>query len=106
MSTDVIAVDVNTDQEEVADLVEKYDFMAIPVVDGDGRLLGAVTVDDVIDVIAACLLLGPGYNDFGIEQIEVDLQAGEHLKPLAPGAPGHRCVPASPGCVGGGHHGE
>jgi CBS domain-containing protein len=42
---------VTADQEEVADQVEKYDFIAIPVVDANGRLLGAVTFDDVIDVI-------------------------------------------------------
>jgi magnesium transporter len=51
MSTDVISVVIDADQEEVADLVDKYDFMAIPVVDADNRLLGAVTVDDVLDVI-------------------------------------------------------
>jgi magnesium transporter len=51
MSSDVISVPVGADQEEVADLVDKYDFMAIPVVDAEGRLLGAVTVDDVLDVI-------------------------------------------------------
>ncbi len=51
MSSDVISVPVDADQEEVADLVDKYDFMAIPVVDAEGRLLGAVTVDDVLDVI-------------------------------------------------------
>jgi magnesium transporter len=42
---------VDADQEEVADAVDKYDFMAIPVVDQDGHLMGAVTVDDVLDVI-------------------------------------------------------
>ena len=52
METDVISVRVEADQEEAADLVDKYDFMALPVVDADGRLLGAVTVDDVLDVIA------------------------------------------------------
>ena len=51
MSTDVISVTVDTDQEEVADLVDKYDFMAIPVVDADSRLMGAVTIDDVLEVI-------------------------------------------------------
>jgi len=51
MSTDVISVTVDTDQEEVADLVDKYDFMAIPVVDAANRLMGAVTVDDVLEVI-------------------------------------------------------
>jgi magnesium transporter len=52
MSSDVISVPVDADQEEVADVVDKYDFMAVPVVDHEGRLLGAVTVDDVLDVIA------------------------------------------------------
>jgi magnesium transporter len=51
MSTDVISVTVDADQEEVADVVDKYDFMAIPVVGPDQRLMGAVTVDDVLDVI-------------------------------------------------------
>ena len=51
MSTDVISVTVDTDQEEVADLVDKFDFMAIPVVDAGNRLVGVVTVDDVLDVI-------------------------------------------------------
>jgi magnesium transporter len=51
MATDVISVSVDTDQEEVADLVDKYDFVAIPVVDHDNRLMGAVTFDDVLDVI-------------------------------------------------------
>jgi magnesium transporter len=51
MSTDVISVPVDTDQEEVADLVDKYEFMAIPVVDGENHLMGAITVDDVLEVI-------------------------------------------------------
>jgi magnesium transporter len=40
-----------TDQEEVARMVAKYNLLAVPVVDADRRLLGTVTVDDVIDVI-------------------------------------------------------
>ena len=51
MLTDVISVGLDADQEEVADLVEKYDFVAVPVVDAEQRLVGAVTVDDVLDVI-------------------------------------------------------
>jgi magnesium transporter len=51
MSTDVISVHVDTDQEEVADIVDKYDFLAIPVVDAENRLVGVVTVDDILDVI-------------------------------------------------------
>ena len=51
MSTDVISVPVDTDQEEVADIVDKYDFLAIPVVNPDNRLMGVVTVDDILGVI-------------------------------------------------------
>jgi len=51
MSTDVISVAIDADQEEVADVVEKYSFMAVPVVDYDQKLMGAVTVDDILDVI-------------------------------------------------------
>ncbi len=51
MRTKVIKVEVNTDQEEVARQVAKHDFLAIPVVNAAGELLGIVTVDDVLDVI-------------------------------------------------------
>jgi magnesium transporter len=48
---DVESVTVETDQEEVARLVERYNVLEVPVVDGDRRLLGRISVDDVIDVI-------------------------------------------------------
>ena len=48
---DVVTVTPDTDQEEVARLVAKYDIVTLPVVDRDHRLLGVITVDDVIDVI-------------------------------------------------------
>jgi len=51
MAQDVVSVNALTDQEDVARLVEKYDFLAIPVTDDENKLLGIVTVDDVIDVI-------------------------------------------------------
>ena len=51
MSVDVISVTVDTDQEDVADLVDKFDLMAIPVVDDENRLMGVVTFDDVLQVI-------------------------------------------------------
>ncbi len=51
MSTDVISVRIEADQEEVAEIVDRYDFVAVPVVDTEGHLMGAVTVDDVLDVI-------------------------------------------------------
>jgi len=51
MDHDVIKVQSDTDQEEVARIISKYDLLGIPVVDADNRLVGLVTVDDVIDVI-------------------------------------------------------
>jgi len=51
MTTDVISVATDTDQEEVAREVALYDLLAIPVVDQENKLVGVVTVDDVIDVI-------------------------------------------------------
>ncbi|VBB45226.1 conserved membrane hypothetical protein [uncultured Desulfatiglans sp.] len=51
MNTEVISVNVRTDQEEVARLVTKYDLVSIPVVDDYHRLVGRITHDDIIDVI-------------------------------------------------------
>lgn len=51
LSADVISVKTDTDGEEVAQIMEKYDLVAVPVVDGIGRLVGRITIDDVVDVI-------------------------------------------------------
>ena len=51
MWRDVRYVNVNDDQEDVANIVSKYNFLAIPVVDDDNILRGIITVDDIIDVI-------------------------------------------------------
>ena len=51
MTSDVIGVHVDDDQEEVARKVSSYHLLAIPVVDAENKLVGSVTVDDVIDVI-------------------------------------------------------
>jgi magnesium transporter len=51
MTTDVFSVQTDMDQEEVAKLVARYDILAVPVVDGSNRLMGIVTVDDVIDIL-------------------------------------------------------
>ncbi|GCE26633.1 hypothetical protein KDA_21170 [Dictyobacter alpinus] len=51
MDRDVIKVQIDTDQEEVARVIAKYDLLGVPVVDADNHLKGMVTVDDVIDVI-------------------------------------------------------
>lgn len=51
MSTEVIFVTDSADREDVANIVAKYDFMALPVVDEQRQLVGIITFDDVIDVI-------------------------------------------------------
>ena len=51
MTTDIMSARVDTDQEEVARQVASYNLLAIPVVDEENKLVGVITVDDVIDVI-------------------------------------------------------
>ncbi len=51
MRTDFAAVTTDVDQEEVARIMERYDLVVLPVVDADGRLIGRITIDDVVDVI-------------------------------------------------------
>jgi magnesium transporter len=51
MTTEVYSARVDTDQEEVARQVASYNLLAIPVVDAENKLVGIITVDDVIDVI-------------------------------------------------------
>lgn len=51
MTRDPITVSPRQDQEDVARYVARYDLLAVPVVDDEGRILGIVTVDDVVDVI-------------------------------------------------------
>ncbi len=51
METNLITVTTHTDQEEVAQMMSKYNLLAMPVVDGDNRMVGIVTFDDAMDVI-------------------------------------------------------
>ncbi|WP_261132149.1 magnesium transporter [Bacillus sp. Marseille-Q3570] len=51
MYSRVVKVDVHTDQEEVAKIISRYDFVTIPVIEADDKLVGVVTVDDIIDVV-------------------------------------------------------
>lgn len=51
MDSDVISVSVSTDQEEVAKAMSQYNLPTLPVVDSEGKLLGRITFDDVMDVI-------------------------------------------------------
>lgn len=50
-NTEVISVKTETPSEEVANIMDKYDLVALPVIDSLGRLLGRITIDDVVDVI-------------------------------------------------------
>ena len=73
MESDVISVTPETDQEEVARLVARYSFLSVPVVDDTNKLLGIVTVDDVIDVL----------RDEATEDILKMAGAGEELAETA-----------------------
>lgn len=78
MTTEVITVGPETDQEDVARIVSRYDMLAVPVVDEGRRLLGIVTIDDVVDVIQdeamEDMLLMVGVGD------EVDPSGGSVMK--------------------------
>lgn len=51
MNDDVIYVGVHVDQEEVANLFKKYDLISLPVVDDEKKLIGRITIDDIVDVM-------------------------------------------------------
>ena len=51
MSPDVISVEASTDQEEVAKIFQSYDLVSVPVVDAHNRVIGKISIDDIVDVI-------------------------------------------------------
>jgi magnesium transporter len=51
MNPEVISVDVDTDQQEVAKIIQKYDLISLPVVDKNKKLVGKISVDDVVDIL-------------------------------------------------------
>lgn len=51
LEEDLVTVNPETDQEEVANIMKKYDLVSIPVTDDKGKMLGRITIDDVVDVI-------------------------------------------------------
>ena len=51
MNTNVISINTMTDQEEAARLFQKYGFTAMPVVDNESRMVGIITIDDVVDIM-------------------------------------------------------
>ncbi len=51
MSENVYKVNTTDDQEEAAKIIQKYDFLSLPVVDSENRLVGIITVDDILDIV-------------------------------------------------------
>ncbi|MDD3050239.1 MAG: magnesium transporter, partial [Candidatus Cloacimonetes bacterium] len=51
MTTDIVKVDTDEDQEVISQIFKKYDLIAVPVVDTENRMVGIITVDDIVDVI-------------------------------------------------------
>ncbi|MEL7225500.1 MAG: magnesium transporter [Cyanobacteria bacterium J06576_12] len=51
MTREVVSAQTGDDQEEVARMIQRYDFLAVPVVDTENRLVGIITVDDVLDIL-------------------------------------------------------
>ena len=51
MQTDFVYVNVLDDQEQVSNMFKKYGFLAMPVVDNENRIVGIITVDDILDII-------------------------------------------------------
>ena len=84
MQTDVYKVDAHTDQEEVAAVVANYNLLAVPVVDDSNRLMGVVTVDDIIDIIQE-EATEDIYKLAGVTQdYSIDLSPGKSLKKRLP----------------------
>ena len=93
MTTEVYSARVDTDQEEVARQVASYNLLAIPVVDAENKLVGVITVDDVIDVIKdeatedVYRLAGVSKDD-GV--LTPPLRVAAAAAAVAAGEPGHR----------------
>lgn len=68
MDRDFVTVNVNTDQEEVANIVKRYDLNVVAVVNNDNRLVGIITIDDIVDVIE--------------QEATEDVSALSHVTPL------------------------
>lgn len=84
MSTRIVSIPEDMDQEDVGKLIKKYDFLAAPVVNKKNRLLGIVTVDDVMDILEA-----EATEDFGEisavkDATDIELSAYVAAKKRAP----------------------
>lgn len=84
MSSRVVSVNVLTDQEEVANTIKNYDLLAVPVTDTQGRLVGIVTVDDVIDVLEEETTEDIGEISAAKGAVDLEIGAGEASKKRLP----------------------
>ena len=82
---DMIYVNVYDDQEDVSELFKKYGFLAMPVVDKEGRLVGIITIDDILDVIDEEVT-----EDFERMAGVIDSSDQEYLDISEPGRAVHR----------------
>ena len=82
MSTDVISVDTSTNQNDVAKIVGRYDFLSLPVVEQGKKLAGVITVDDVIDVIRE--EAADDFHAMGMAGATLDEPLWEHLRARFP----------------------
>src|SRR5699024_4978594 len=75
MSDNAISVSAGRDQEDVAQMIRDYDFLALPVVDFQNHLLGIITVDDIIDVMDAV-----AHEDYSILSATSDIGTPNSLQ--------------------------
>lgn len=78
METDVIRMHVGEDRENVAQELARFNFIAMPIVDGDGRLVGIVTHDDAIDVVQE-EATEDAYRQSGVEPLRDDYEDAPFL---------------------------
>jgi magnesium transporter len=80
METDFVSVEVDVDQEEVARMMARYDLVSLPVVDKAGRLVGRITIDDVVDVLreeaSEDLQVIAGSGDEGLNDTALQVSRG------------------------------
>nr|pir mgtE protein - Bacillus firmus [Cytobacillus firmus]AAA64954.1 MgtE [Cytobacillus firmus] len=84
MSREVVSVSAKTDQEDVARLIKKYDFLAAPVISSEGKLVGIVTVDDIIDILEEEATEDLGEFSASKGATDVDVSSFQAAKKRAP----------------------
>lgn len=76
MTPDPVSVSPETDQQDAARLISRYDLLTLPVTDGNGRMLGIVTIDDTIDVLVE------GFDEDFLRSVGSDAEELERKSPV------------------------